>query len=173
MKTTGIIRRIDDLGRIVIPKEIRRMIRLREGDPMEIFLDKEGEVILKKYSPIGELGDFAKEYTDSLFEETNYIAIIGDTDSIIAVSGASKKDFLNKPIWNLAKQSIDENKTIMCYQDEQQEEFKYQSQVVTPILCEGDIIGVIGLISKDKEIGMMEGKMLKLTANFIAKQIEF
>lgn len=75
MKATGIVRRIDDLGRVVIPKEIRRTLRIREGDPLEIFVDRDGEVILKKYSPIGELGDFAKEYTDSLAEATGHIAM--------------------------------------------------------------------------------------------------
>ena len=98
MKATGIVRRIDDLGRVVIPKEIRRTLRIREGDPLEIFVDREGEVILKKYSPIGELGDFAKEYADSLYEALGHIACIADRDTIVAVSGAPKKEFLNKPV---------------------------------------------------------------------------
>ncbi len=89
MKATGIVRRIDDLGRVVIPKEIRRTLRIREGDPLEIFVDREGEVILKKYSPIGELGDFAKEYADSLYEAIGHIACIADRDTIIAVAGAA------------------------------------------------------------------------------------
>ncbi|MFY9121447.1 MAG: AbrB/MazE/SpoVT family DNA-binding domain-containing protein, partial [Syntrophomonadaceae bacterium] len=86
MKATGIVRRIDDLGRVVIPKEIRRTLRIREGDPLEIFVDREGEVILKKYSPIGELGDFAKEYADSLNETIGHISMIADRDVIIAVA---------------------------------------------------------------------------------------
>ena len=98
MKATGIVRRIDDLGRVVIPKEIRRTLRIREGDPLEIFVDREGEVILKKYSPIGELGDFAKEYADSLHEAIGHIALIADRDNIITVAGAPKKEFLNKAI---------------------------------------------------------------------------
>ena len=89
MKATGIVRRIDDLGRIVVPKEIRRTLRIREGDPLEIFTDREGEIILKKYSPIGELGEFAKEYADSLYEATGHIAAISDRDQIIAVAGAA------------------------------------------------------------------------------------
>ena len=91
MKATGIVRRIDDLGRVVIPKEIRRTLRIREGDPLEIFVDRDGEVILKKYSPIGELGDFAKEYAESLLEGTKHNKMIKDRDNIKAVSGASKK----------------------------------------------------------------------------------
>src|SRR3954470_6978708 len=100
MKATGIVRRIDDLGRVVIPKEIRRTLRIREGDPLEIFVDRDGEVILKKYSPIGELGDFAKEYAESLSETLGHITLITDRDVVIAVAGVSKKEFLEKPIGN-------------------------------------------------------------------------
>ena len=98
MKATGIVRRIDDLGRVVIPKEIRRTLRIREGDPLEIFVDHDGEVILKKYSPIGELGEFAQEYADSLYEATGYLTLITDRDQVIAVAGGSKKEFLNQSI---------------------------------------------------------------------------
>lgn len=103
MKATGIVRRIDDLGRVVIPKEIRRTLRIREGDPLEIFVDRDGEVILKKYSPIGELGDFAKEYADSLYESLNHTVLISDRDTVIAVAGASKKSTWKKPLAALWK----------------------------------------------------------------------
>ena len=98
MKATGIVRRIDDLGRVVIPKEIRRTLRIREGDPLEIFTDREGEVILKKYSPIGELGAFAREYAESLAQTAGHITCIVDKDQIIAVSGGGKKEFFEKHI---------------------------------------------------------------------------
>src|SRR6478609_7900547 len=98
MKATGIVRRIDDLGRVVIPKEIRRTLRIREGDPLEIFVDREGEVILKKYSPIGELGDFAQEYADSLHESTGHTTLITDRDTIIAVAGGNRKDWLGRAV---------------------------------------------------------------------------
>jgi len=98
LKATGIVRRIDDLGRVVIPKEIRRTLRIREGDPLEIYVDREGEVILKKYSPVGELGDFAKEYADSLYEAIGHIICITDRDNVVAVAGASKKEYLNRPL---------------------------------------------------------------------------
>ena len=98
MKATGIVRRIDDLGRVVIPKEIRRTLRIREGDPLEIFVDREGEVILKKYSPIGELSDFAQEYAESLQQSTGHIAIITDRDVVVAVAGASKKEWLQRGV---------------------------------------------------------------------------
>ena len=93
MRATGIVRRIDDLGRVVIPKEIRRTLRIREGDPLEIFTDREGEIILKKYSPIGELGAFAKEYAESLAQTAGHVTCIVDKDRIIAVSAARKKNF--------------------------------------------------------------------------------
>lgn len=92
MKATGIVRRIDDLGRVVIPKEIRRTLRIREGDPLEIFTDREGEIILKKYSPIGELGEFARQYADSLAQSTGNIVCVTDRDQVIAFSGAPKND---------------------------------------------------------------------------------
>ena len=98
MKATGIVRRIDDLGRVVIPKEIRRTLRIREGDPLEIYTDREGEVILKKYSPIGELGDFAEAYAESLHNTSGHIIAVADRDSIIAVSGGSRKDLLEKQL---------------------------------------------------------------------------
>ncbi len=113
MKATGIVRRIDDLGRVVIPKEIRRTLRIREGDPLEIFVDREGEVILKKYSPIGELGDFAKEYADSLYESTGHISLIADRDMVIAVAGAAKKEFIDKPISRAVENAIEDRKVII------------------------------------------------------------
>ena len=86
MKATGIVRRIDDLGRVVIPKEIRRTLRIREGDPLEIFTDREGEIILKKYSPIGELGTLAKLYAESLAQTLSCTVCITDMDQVVAVS---------------------------------------------------------------------------------------
>ena len=97
MKATGIVRRIDDLGRVVIPKEIRRTLRIREGDPLEIFTDREGEIILQKYSPIGELGEFAKHYAEALSQTSGHIACITDRDQIIAIAGG-RKDLMSNPI---------------------------------------------------------------------------
>lgn len=94
MKATGIVRRIDDLGRVVIPKEIRRTLRIREGDPLEIYTDREGEVILKKYSPINDLGEFAREYVETLYETLGTPAFVTDRDEVIAVSGIGKKSIL-------------------------------------------------------------------------------
>lgn len=181
MKATGIVRRIDDLGRVVIPKEIRRTLRIREGDPLEIFVDREGEVILKKYSPIGELGDFAKEYADSLFESTGHIACIGDRDVIIAVSGASKKDYLNKSLGAVAEQAMEERRTIyntgessVLKETEGEEKVKATNQVIAPIIAEGDPIGIVVLMSKEPNIKMgdLEIKLAETAAGFLAKQME-
>src|SRR5690554_1496156 len=112
MKATGIVRRIDDLGRVVIPKEIRRTMRIREGDPLEIFTDREGEVILKKYSPIGELSDFAQEYAESIQEATGHITCISDKDNIIAVIGTSKKDYMGKKLSKELEEVLQNKETI-------------------------------------------------------------
>ncbi|AHF05722.1 stage V sporulation protein T [Desulfitobacterium metallireducens] len=181
MKATGIVRRIDDLGRVVIPKEIRRTLRIREGDPLEIFVDRDGEVILKKYSPIGELGDFAKEYADSLYEATGHIACIADRDVIIAVSGASKKEYLNKPIWAILEQAMNDRKTIHLKagetakgMEDDDEQAKSTTQVVAPIIAEGDPIGAVVLMSKDPNVkmGELELKLVETAAGFLAKQME-
>ena len=108
MKATGVVRRIDDLGRVVIPKEIRKTLRIKEGDPLEIFTDKEGEIILKKYSPIGELSEFATEYAETLAKTTGHIACITDKDTVIAVSGGSKKEYLEQDISPELEQIIDD-----------------------------------------------------------------
>lgn len=186
MKATGIVRRIDDLGRVVIPKEIRRTLRIREGDPLEIFVDREGEVILKKYSPIGELGDFAKEYADSLYEAIGHIACIADRDNIIAVAGASKKEFLNKPIGAAVEKVMEDRKAVLindpgkhnlckeCSIVEDQDGCIFTSEVIAPIIAEGDPIGAVILCSKEAgcNMGDMELKLAETAAGFLAKQME-
>jgi len=179
MKATGIVRRIDDLGRVVIPKEIRRTLRIREGDPLEIFVDRDGEVILKKYSPIGELGDFAKEYAESLFESTAHIAMISDRDSVIAMAGGSKKDYLEKSVGSVVESCMDNRKAVLESGSGQYEIIKdasetYSSYVAAPIVAGGDPIGSVILISKDENVkmGQMEMKMVETAAGFLAKQME-
>jgi AbrB family transcriptional regulator (stage V sporulation protein T) len=179
MKATGIVRRIDDLGRVVIPKEIRRTLRIREGDPLEIFVDRDGEVILKKYSPIGELGDFAKEYAESLSEGTGHITMISDRDNIIAVSGASKKEYLEKQIGALVESCMEGRKAAMESNPGQFEIIKdltetYSAFTVAPIIAGGDPIGSVIFISKEEgmKMGQMEVKMAETAAGFLAKQME-
>ena len=113
MKATGIVRRIDDLGRVVIPKEIRRTLRIREGDPLEIFVDRDGEVILKKYSPISELGDFAKEYAEALYDSLGNPVLICDRDTYIAVAGGSKKEYLNKSVSELVEKIMEDRHSVI------------------------------------------------------------
>ncbi len=183
MKATGIVRRIDDLGRVVIPKEIRRTLRIREGDPLEIFVDRDGEVILKKYSPIGELGDFAKEYADSLNESVGHIALIADRDTVIAVAGAPKKEFLNKPIGALVEKSMEDRKTLFFGKGDrrprgsiigEEDEDRFVTEVIAPIIAEGDPIGAIIICSRDPDakMGEMEIKLAETAAGFLAKQME-
>lgn len=181
MKATGIVRRIDDLGRVVIPKEIRRTLRIREGDPLEIFVDRDGEVILKKYSPIGELGEFAKEYADSLYESIGQIACIADRDQIIAVAGGSKKEFLNKRIGPAVEKVMEERKAVLIQPGQnalnifaEEGEEGFSTQVVAPIIAEGDPIGAVILLSKDAntKFGDMEYKLAETAASFLAKQME-
>nr|PZN45522.1 MAG: stage V sporulation protein T [Bacillota bacterium] len=185
MKATGIVRRIDDLGRVVIPKEIRRTLRIREGDPLEIFVDRDGEVILKKYSPIGELGDFAKEYADSLYETTGHIALIADRDAVIAVAGAPKKEFLNKPVGALVERVMEERRAALVNRPAEQknvrgsligddEDENFSALVVAPIVAAGDPIGAVILCSREPDVTMgdLELKLAETAAGFLAKQME-
>ncbi|MBE3599537.1 MAG: stage V sporulation protein T [Limnochordaceae bacterium] len=183
MKATGIVRRIDDLGRVVIPKEIRRTLRIREGDPLEIFVDREGEVILKKYSPIGELGEFAQEYADSLYETTGHIAIITDRDAVVAVAGAPKKQWMDKPVTPAIERVMEGRKPVLFPrpgetrapgEGEEEERWEFISMVVAPIIAEGDPIGavVLGTKEPDKRVGELELKLAETAAGFLAKQME-
>ena len=183
MKATGVVRRIDDLGRIVIPKEIRRTLRIKEGDPIEIFTDKEGEVILKKYSPIGELSEFATGYAETLAKTTGHIACITDKDSVIAVSGGSKKEFLEKAISPELEKLI-ENKEVYTSKDNNEKALPITqnannntfntSQVIYPIISDGDVIGSIVLLSKEQntKMGESELKVAQSAAGFLSSQME-
>lgn len=179
MKATGIVRRIDDLGRVVIPKEIRRTLRIREGDPLEIFVDRDGEVILKKYSPIGELSDFANEYAESLYENLQFPTLICDRDNVIAVAGASKKEYLEKPIGDLVESCMDQRRKQIQTGPGRAELIRdmpesYQSFVVVPIISGGDPIGAVIFFSIEEgtNMGELEEKMAGTAAAFLGKQME-
>ncbi len=183
MKATGVVRRIDDLGRIVIPKEIRKTLRIKEGDPLEIFTDKEGQVILKKYSPIGELSEFATEYAETLAKTTGHIACITDKDTVIAVSGASKKEYLEQSISKDLEKimeekeayiSKDNNDVAIPVTENDNKERRNNSQVVYPIISEGDVIGSVILLSKDANTKMseVEKKVVQSAASFLGTQME-
>lgn len=182
MKATGIVRRIDDLGRVVIPKEIRRTLRIREGDPLEIFTDRDGEVILKKYSPISELNEFANEYAESVYDILGNITIITDTDQVIAVAGGAKKNFADKRVSKevekamLAKsaQVINDKEKIIPITAESIDDSNFESQVIVPIISQGDTIGSIIFLAKEgaKSLGDIELKVAETGASFLAKQME-
>lgn len=183
MKATGVVRRIDDLGRVVIPKEIRKTLRIKEGDPLEIFTDKEGEVILKKYSPIGELSEFATQYAETLAKTTGHIACITDKDSVIAVSGGSKKEFLEQGVSPELEQMMEDKEAYLSQENNNislpitkndTRERKFNSQVVYPILSNGDVIGSVILLSKEPNTKMteVEQKVVQSAANFLGAQME-
>lgn len=181
MKATGIVRRIDDLGRVVVPKEIRRTLRIREGDPLEIFTDREGEIILKKYSPIGELGQFAKQYADSLAQTTGHIIAISDKDQFVAASGSLKRELLSKPITQDLERVIEERENILAAKDDKtfirivaDDDTDYSYQVIWPIISEGDAIGSVVILSKDPKIkfGDVENKLASTAAYFLGRQME-
>ena len=183
MKATGVVRRIDDLGRVVIPKEIRKTLRIKEGDPLEIFTDKEGEVILKKYSPIGELSEFAAGYAETLAKTTGHIACITDKDTVIAVSGTSKKEFYEQGISEELEKIMDEkenyasrdnnNISIPITKNDKWER-NYNSQIVYPIISDGDAIGSVILLSKDNNTKMteVEQKVAQSAATFLGSQMD-
>ena len=181
MKATGIVRRIDDLGRVVIPKEIRRTLRLREGTPLEIFTDREGEIILKKYSPMLELTAFAGQYADAMAQSTGLMVCITDRDQVIAVAGGAKKDLLSKTISKELEDAINnrtfhisqkDGKTFLSLIGEPLE--NVTAQVVAPIICEGDAIGAVVIMSREPRarFGDMEMKLASTAAGFLGRQME-
>lgn len=181
MKATGIVRRIDDLGRVVIPKEIRRTLRIKEGTPLEIFTDREGEIILKKYSPIGELSLFAKEYAESISQSTGMLSCITDHDQVVAAAGPGSKEFIGKIISDQLE-SIINNRESKCLNardrgkipvvDEQPDSIN--SQVIQPIIAAGDAIGSVILIGKDDKdiMGASEKLLVQTAAGFLGRQME-
>lgn len=180
MKATGIVRRIDDLGRIVIPKEIRRTLHIRESDPLEIFTDREGEIILKKYSPIGEMNTFAKQYAESLCQVSGHVALIADRDQFIAVSGGFK-NMLGKSISRELEDKINNRETVIASKGDksfialsQDNTDEVLHEAVSPIICEGDVIGAVALISNNEKtkMGEVEQKLIMSASGFLGRQME-
>ncbi len=180
MKATGIVRRIDDLGRVVVPKEIRRTLRIREGDPLEIFTDREGEIILKKYSPIGELSLFAKQYAEAMAQTTGLVVAIADRDQFIAVAGSGKKDLLAKVVSKELENLMTERETLVASKGEKSyitisyDDDEYAQQVIAPIICEGDVIGAVLVLSRDtkQRLGDVELKLAQTASSFLGRQME-
>lgn len=181
MKATGIVRRIDELGRVVIPKEIRRTLRIREGDPLELFTDRD-ELMLKKYSPIASIEQFARGTAKSLGEQSGYIAVICDTDGILQASGAAKKELTGRPLSEKMTQALLSRRSYLASKAEGGEilpvaadsAFEVTAQIVVPVLSHGDCLGAVVLLSAE-EGAVMENsavKLARLTADIIASQFE-
>lgn len=170
MKATGIVRRIDDLGRIVIPKEIRRNLRIREGAPLEIYVDPTGELILKKYSPMKELAKFAQSYVESLYDKTRRAALVVDHDGVVAVSDTDPAQWLRRETPERVAQCMEERRSTLLSGTEALWEFS--SCVVAPIVAEGDPIGAVIVGAVDGELGELELKLAETAAGFLARQIE-
>ena len=178
MKATGIVRRIDDLGRVVIPKEIRRVLRLREGDPLEIFTEKDGEVIFKKYSPMGELAEFAAQICESLHRTAGVTAVICDRDTVIAVSGGSRRELMEKHI-SSALEQVMENRRF--YRAESKAALPVTEgaetpciSVAAPIVSAGDVLGCVLFAAESgaAPLGETEQKLIQTVAGFLGRQLE-
>ena len=179
MKATGIVRRIDDLGRIVIPKEIRRTLKIREGDPLEIYTEKDGGVIFRKYSPMGDLQDFAAQICESIGSNTGHVAAVSDRDSIIALHGAPKRDLMDKPNSRELDRLMEQRRNYR-YQDGDTPlratdgAEKYHLGVAAPILSQGDLMGCVMLLlgENDSPLGEADQKLAQTVAGFLGKQME-
>lgn len=179
MKATGIVRRIDELGRVVIPKEIRRTLRIRESDPLEIYTDREGEIILKKYSPVGEISEFAAQYAESLAAVSGHTALVSDRDRFVASAGGGRH-LLGKFIGRALEEKMDRREIIVAAKGDRsfveigEELGEFQHEAICPIICEGDVIGCVILAEKDMKgrMGEAEQKMIQSAAGMIGRQME-
>lgn len=178
MKATGIVRRIDDLGRVVIPKEIRRTMRIREGDPLEIFTDNDGEVIFKKYSPIGELGAFAGDYAEVLNKVGGYPVVVCDRDHVVAVAGAAKRELVERRVSVALEDTVDARKSYSYTGGEKKlapvEGADYHALVLYPIIASGDVCGSLALLMNGPEdkATETEQKLAGTAAAFLGRQLE-
>ncbi len=183
MKATGIVRRIDDLGRVVIPKEIRRTMRIREGDPLEIYTDREGEVIFKKYSPIGELASFAAQYADTLHKICAMAVIICDRDAVIASAGVSRKEYNDRKISRELENIMEKRSLFVARGDSDllsviDDGGSHAVHCAMPIIAEGDIIGCVCSVLPYDGTGNTElahdaePKLIQTAANFLGRQLE-
>lgn len=175
MRATGIIRRIDELGRVVIPKEIRRTMRLREGEELEIFASNE-ELVLKKYSEVKTLTDFSRDYAEAIVMSLNNPVIVTDTDAVIAAVGSGVKDYNGKHLASSIDSILQERKTVIYKNQEcvpiiEGENSEWISQIIAPIIVAGDIYGSIIMLSNNT-LGDTELKIMNTASLFVGKQIE-
>lgn len=179
MKATGIVRRIDDLGRVVIPKEIRRTMRIREGDPLEIYTDRDGSVIFRKYSLLGGLNEFAAQLCDTLNRTTGHVAVITDRDNTIAQAGASRRELLDKQI-SPELERLMEGRQIYQHKAGTEEiplcadEGRFYLDTAAPILSEGDVLGAVLFVALEGELsgGEVDYKLAQSIATFLGKHME-
>ncbi len=181
MKATGIVRRIDDLGRVVIPKEIRRTMRIREGDPLEIYTDKDGEVIFKKYSLMGGLSDFATQMCETLNKTTGHVCVITDRDSCIAVAGAPRRDLMDKRLGERLEAVLEGRKIYQFQAGEtpmpvSDETGKFFVACAAPIMAEGDVLGCVLFADEEGDLGASGGdteyKLLQSMSGFLGRHME-
>ena len=180
LKATGIVRRIDDLGRIVIPKEIRKTQRIKESDPIEIYINREGELMLRKYSPIGELGEFATDYAECLYQVTGVLACIADRDMRIAAAGPKKKEYEGKDLSEEIEGLMNERRSISTVGDESRislisgDDTEYAGEAVSTILCNGDTVGAVIMCTEDSSKWNQETalKLVQVSAAFLGRILE-
>ncbi|MDR3345328.1 MAG: AbrB/MazE/SpoVT family DNA-binding domain-containing protein [Oscillospiraceae bacterium] len=178
MKATGIVRRIDDLGRVVIPKEIRRTMRIREGDPLEIYTDSDGEVIFKKYSPIGEISGVTERYAEVLNKGTGVPVIITDRDMAVACSGLPRKEVLERRVTPALEGIMERRGGWTAAADTEPlrpvEGLERFGGIVYPIIGAGDVLGsVVLLMGEDgTQPTQTETKLVQIAAAFLGKQME-
>ena len=179
MKATGIVRRIDDLGRVVIPKEIRRTLRIREGDPLEIYTERDGEVIFKKYSPMGDLSQQAAQICDAVFKNTGRTAVVSDRDCVIAVAGIARRDLLDKHNAPELLQLMEQRRPYRLQEGDRpipicEHTDRYTLAVAAPILSEGDLMGCVVLLAEENETVATEAepKLAQTVAAFLGRQME-
>ena len=179
MKATGIVRRIDDLGRIVIPKEIRRTMRIRVGDPLEIYTNSEGEVIFKKYSAMSELSENAAHVAEVMFKTAGCPVVIFDKDHVIASSGVPKREFAERRVTSQLEELMDNRGQYFC-PDGRNNNF-YPAEGVertaiaaVPIITAGDVSGAVAFLTSEKgtEVTDLQKSLITASAQFLAKQIE-
>ena len=179
MKATGIVRRIDDLGRVVIPKEIRRTLRIREGDPLEIYTATDGEVIFKKYSPVGELSEFAAQYADVLSRVSAMPTLVCDRDHVIAAAGVSRREYLERRVTSALENYMESRRSYSASSgsaDDMQpvEGVNHAAAIICPIIASGDVTGAVVML-KGEQIRVpseTEMKLAQSAAAFLGKQME-
>lgn len=178
MRATGVVRRIDELGRIVVPKEIRRVLRIREGDSMEIYTDKEGSIVLKKYSAVGEMTPFVKQYAESLSSVAGHKIIITDRDKVVAIAGGLRNDLLGKHISKAIVKIMEDRRMYSTANGKKRVEileeigFLEYDQIIYPIICEGENVGSVVILGENNRFTDTEGKLAGVAALFLARQMD-